>query len=85
MQQTEMWCEEKSSKNATICNVKQVEIKYSFLFCVVMCGDGKHTYTRKVGSYNDDDLRKFWFRALFTKKTTTHYVETTRVRPAVRL
>ena len=33
---------------------------------------------------NDDDVRKFWFQALFTKKTT-HYLETTRVRPAVRL
>jgi hypothetical protein len=50
-----------------------------------MYGDGKHTYTRNVGSYNDDDLRKFWFQALFTKKTTTHYVETTRVRPVLRL
>jgi hypothetical protein len=74
-----------SMQQCDICNVKQVEIKYIFLFCVVMYGDGKHTYTRNVGSYNDDDLRMFWFQALFTKKTVTHYVETSRVRPAVRL
>jgi len=65
-----------------ICNVKQVESKYIFLCCLLMYGDGKHKHN--VGSYNDDDLRKIWFQALFTKKRT-HFVETTRVRPAVRL
>jgi len=49
-----------------------------------MYGDDKHTHTHNAGSYNDDDFRKFCFQALFTKKTT-HFVETTRVCPAVRL
>jgi len=66
-----------------ICNVKQVEIKYIFLFCVVMYGGGKHTYTRNVGSCNDDNLPKCWFQALFTKKTTTQYVDAPSGCPSV--
>jgi len=43
------------------------------LYVVYLCMGTVNIHTHNVGIYNDDDFRKFWFQALFTKKTT-HYV-----------